>query len=114
MTVSKKVAIFAFRGEGPCFLHALLNAEDMRNRGLNAVVIMEGGSVKNIRAVAEGTFPVPVDKVKSLVDCACLGCSMLFKVDGLFQQVDIRLEGGMSNHVSITDYMDKGYEILIM
>jgi hypothetical protein len=114
MSESKKIAIFAFRGEGPCFLHALLNAEDMRNKGMDAVVIMEGGSVKNMRSIVDGTFPMPLKKVKSLVDCACLGCSMMFKVDGLFLNAGIRLEGGMNNHVSIADYMEKGYEILIM
>jgi hypothetical protein len=38
----------------------------------------------------------------------------MFKVDGLFQQVGIHLEGGMNNHVSIADYMEKDYLVITM
>jgi hypothetical protein len=111
---NNKVALFAFRGEGPCFLHAILNAEDMRKKDFSAIVIMEGGSVKLIKSILDGSFPVPLGRVKEVVDCACLGCSKMFKVDGLIDGAGIRLEGGMSNHVSIADYILSGYEIIIM
>ncbi len=111
---SNKIAIFAFRGEGPCFLHAILNAKDMRDKGFESVVIMEGGSVKLIKPILDGSFPVPLERVKQVVDCACLGCSKMFKVDGLIDDAGIRLEGGMSNHVSIADYILKGFKIIVM
>jgi len=55
---NNKYAIFAFRGEGPCFMHAILNAEDMRRKSFDAIVIMEGGSVKHISSIISGTFPI--------------------------------------------------------
>jgi hypothetical protein len=114
MTETKKYAIFAFRGEGPCFLHAILNAEDMRKKGFESIVIMEGGSVKFIKPILDGEFSVTLDRLKKVVDCACLGCSKMFKVDGLFDEAGIRLEGGMGNHVSIIDYIRNGFEIIII
>ena len=114
MSEIEKYAIFAFRGEGPCFLHAILNAEDMRAKGYEAVVIMEGGSVKFIKPILEGEFSVTLDRLKNVVDCACLGCSKMFNVDGLFNEAGIRLEGGMENHVSIADYIKNGFEIIII
>ena len=110
----KKIAIFAFRGEGPCFMHAILNAEDMRKKGFEAIVIMEGGSVKHISSIISGTFPISLDRIKDVVDCACLGCSQMFKVDQLIKSAGIRLDGGMSNHVSVADYIIKGYSIIVM
>ena len=114
MQFPSKIAIFAFRGEGPCFMHAILNAEDMRNKGLEAIVIMEGGSVKIIKSILDGNYSIPLDRVKATVDCACLGCSKMFKVDNLFVEAGIRLEAGMNNHVSIADYIKSGYEIIAM
>jgi hypothetical protein len=32
--MNKKVAIFAFNGEAMCFAHALLNAKDMKKKGV--------------------------------------------------------------------------------
>jgi hypothetical protein len=112
--ISNKYAIFAFRGEGPCFLHAVLNAEDMRSKGFDVLVVMEGGSVKLISKILSGTFPVSIDRIKDVVDCACLGCSQLFKVTHLFDTAGIRLVGEMNNHISIADYILKGYKIIVM
>lgn len=114
MQFPSKIAIFAFRGEGPCFMHAILNAEDMRKKDLEAIVVMEGGSVKIIRSIIDGDFPISIERIKAVVDCACLGCSKMFHVEDLFEKVSIRLEGSMNNHVSVADYLKAGYKIITM
>ena len=57
---------------------------------------------------------IPWEKSKQLIDCACLGCSKMFKVDQMIKDAGIRLEGDMKNHVSIGDYMNKGYQVIVM
>jgi len=111
---NKKYAIFAFRGEAPCVLHAVLNADDMRKKGYDAILILEGGSVKIAPKMINGDFPIPWDEINTFIDCACLGCSKMFKVDKIIQEAGIRLEGSMKNHVSIENYINKGYKIIII
>lgn len=114
MTADKKFAIIAFRGEKPCVLHAILNCEDMRNRGMDAILILEGGSVKFIKQMHNSEFSVPWDRIQSLIDCACLGCSKMFSVDQDARDAGIRLESGMSGHVSLAEYILKGYGIIVL
>ena len=114
MAENNKFAIVAFRGEKPCVLHALLNCEDMRAKGMDAWVVLEGGSVKFIKQMYNGEFSMPWDQIKPLIDCACLGCSKMFHVEDDAKAAGIRLEGGMSNHVSLAEYILKGYTIIVM
>ena len=109
-----KYAIIAFRGEKPCVYHSLLNCADMRNKGFESIVILEGGSVKFIEDMYNGEFKIPWKEIKPLIDCACLGCSVMFSVDDAARKAGIRLEGGMSEHVSLADYINKGYQIIVM
>jgi hypothetical protein len=114
MVEPKKIALFAFRGEAPCVLHSLLNAEDMRKRGWEAIVILEGGSVKVFDKILNDELGISWERAKPLIDCACLGCSKLFNVDKMIEAAGVRLEGSMSNHVSIAKYMESGYQVIVM
>ncbi len=40
-----KVALVAFQGEAMCFVHVLLNALDMQQRGITVKIIIEGMAV---------------------------------------------------------------------
>jgi hypothetical protein len=114
MKDGRKYAVFAFRGEAPCVLHAVLNVNDMQKKGFTAILILEGGSVKIAPKMINGEFPLPWEEIKEMIDCACLGCSKMFKVDEIIQNAGIRLDGSMNNHISIAEYMNKGYEIIII
>ena len=37
----KKVVIFAFKGNPLCFVHVLLNAKDMSEKGIEAKIVIE-------------------------------------------------------------------------
>ncbi len=43
-----KTAIFAFRGSSICFVHVLLNAIDLHDRGRAVKIILEGEEKKLI------------------------------------------------------------------
>lgn len=51
--MTRKVAIFAFNGEEMCFIHALMNAIDMKNRGYDVKLIIEGSATRLVKE-AEG------------------------------------------------------------
>ena len=47
----KKVALVAFTGGASCFSHVLLNALDMKERGYETLVIIEGAATAQIKPV---------------------------------------------------------------
>jgi hypothetical protein len=114
LVAMNKIALVAFRGEEPCVLHVLLNCEDMRANGMDALVILEGGSVKFIKDMYTNNFQLTWDQIEPLIDCACLGCSKMFHVEADALNAKIRLEGKMSGHVSLAEYINKGYSIIVM
>jgi hypothetical protein len=42
----KKFALFVFNGDPMCFIHVLLNALDMSEKGYEAKIIIEGAATK--------------------------------------------------------------------
>ena len=42
----KKIAIFAFEGNPICFVHVLLNAIDLHERGEEVKIVLEGEAIK--------------------------------------------------------------------
>ena len=47
--MEKKVAIFAFNGEPMCFVHALLNSLDMKEKGYDVKLVIEGSATKLVK-----------------------------------------------------------------
>jgi hypothetical protein len=44
----KKFALFVFNGDPMCFIHVLLNAIDMSEKGYEAKIVVEGAATKLI------------------------------------------------------------------
>ena len=49
----KKMALFVFNGDPMCFIHVLLNALDMNEKGYEAKIIVEGAATKLIPELAK-------------------------------------------------------------
>ena len=54
----KKFVIFAFRGDPMCFIHVMLNALDMKSKGYNIKIVLEGEAVKLVKELTESNNPV--------------------------------------------------------
>ena len=48
----KKIALFSFNGDPVCFIHVLLNALDMNEKGYELKLIIEGSAVKMVKELA--------------------------------------------------------------
>ncbi|MBC7187389.1 MAG: DsrE family protein [Calditrichaeota bacterium] len=113
----KKIALFAFTGETGCFAHVLLNALDMKERGYEVRVVVEGTATKQVKLLAEEGRPFANlyrrAKEAGLIDCVCQACAA---VSG---SLEAALEQGlaacdeMSGHPSIARYLQAGFEVLI-
>jgi hypothetical protein len=111
-----KNALFAFDGEMMCFVHVLLNALDMKDRGDDVVIIFEGSSTALISQLGKkenpfhGLYARAVDT--GLVVGACKACSAKLGVLDDVTAAGIPLLDDMSGHPSMAAFQDRGYNII--
>ncbi|MFZ2090003.1 MAG: hypothetical protein WAU47_15650, partial [Desulfobaccales bacterium] len=52
-----KFALFAFNGEAMCFIHVLLNGMDLRDKGHEVHIVIEGAACRLISELGETGHP---------------------------------------------------------
>ena len=112
----KKFALFVFNGDPMCFIHVLLNALDMKNKGHEARIILEGASVKLIPELNKSDNPLNKIWVKALdlnlVEGVCKACSNKLGTIEDAKKQRLKLLDGMSGHPAISEYREKDFEII--
>ena len=112
----KKVALFAFNGELMCFIHVLLNALDMDEKGYEAKIIFEGSATKLIKDLAKPGTPFSnlyfKAKEKGLFEGTCKACTAKMEALEEAKAENIALLGDMHGHPAIAEYMEKGFTVL--
>jgi hypothetical protein len=113
----KKVALFVFNGEPVCFVHVLLNALDMNEKGYDVKVIIEGAATKLINDLSEGrmSYAPLYEKVKAagLIDCVCQACSKMMGSTDAVKAENLPMCGEMMGHPGMARYIDAGFTLLI-
>ena len=111
-----KTVFFAFRGDPMCFIHVLLNALDMAEKGMEGKIVIEGDAVKLIPEMAQpGHFLNRLYRKvreKNLLIGACRACSTKLGVAAAIEEEGVELIGNMSGHPALSDYIWKGYTVL--
>ena len=112
----KKVVLVAFNGEPMCFVHVLLNALDMKEKGYDVKVVIEGSATKLVNELNDGAKPFGKMylevKAAGMIDCVCLACALkMGALEGAKAQ-GLSLRGEMKGHPSLAGYMEDGYEII--
>lgn len=112
----KKFALFVFNGDSMCFIHVLLNALDMKEKGFDSKIVIEGSATKLLPELAKSDNPLHQlwDKVKQagLVDGVCKACASKMGVLDAVKAQDLNLLHEMSGHPSMARYRDEGFEIV--
>jgi len=112
----KNIALFVFNGDPMCFIHVLLNAHDMSEKGINVQVVVEGAAVKLIPGLAKPENPLnkmwESAKSKGLIAGVCRACSSKLGTLKDAEAQALTLLDGMSGHPSMLSYMDEGYEVV--
>lgn len=111
-----KFALFVFNGDPLCFIHVLLNALDMKSKGNEVRIILEGASVKLVPELVKPGNPLNGLWKKcleaGLVEGACKACSnKLGTLDAVKEQA-LPLLDEMSGHPGMASYRERGYEII--
>ena len=112
----KKVVLFAFNGDFMCFIHVLLNALDMKERGYEVKVVIEGSATKLIPELAKKGNPMgPLfEKARSLdlIAGACKACSNKMGTLDAVESEGLALLDDMSGHPGMARYKEEGFEII--
>jgi hypothetical protein len=115
--MGEKRAALAFNGELMCFAHALLNSQDMKEKGYDIKLIIEGSATKQIKELSDSTKPFAnlYEKAKGsgLIDCVCQACSSANGSYESAKEQGLPICGEMSGHPSISRYREAGYEVLV-
>ena len=114
----KKVALFAFSGEPASFAHAMLTAMDMKDRGYDVKVVIEGDATKLLSLLRNETKPF-ADVYRrfrdsGLIDCVCRACATKNSVIPAIIEQNLKLADEMSGHPSMAAYMEQGYEVVTL
>lgn len=113
---TKKVALFAFRGELMCFVHVLLNGMEYRQKGYDAKIVIEGQAPLAIKEVCgkDNPFHELYERTKAsgLIDCVCMACASKMDCLEVIKEEGLRLNNEMSGHPSMVQYTDQGYEVI--
>ena len=113
----KKIALFAFNGEPMCFAHVLLNGFDLKEKGHDARIVIEGSATRLIKDLHEDSslpFAGMYEKAvtQGLVDAVCDACcSKMGSKESAISQ-GLKLVGEMKGHPSVSRYLDEGFEVM--
>ena len=114
--MSKKVALVAFNGELMCFVHVLLNALDMKQRGYDVKVIIEGAATKLLNQLPDEKVPFSNQynevREKGIIDCVCQACAVKMGSLDAVKAHELPLCNEMTGHPSLAKYIEQGYEII--
>jgi hypothetical protein len=114
--VSKRVVLVAFNGEPMCFVHVLLNALDMKSKGYEVKVVIEGSATRLTNELNDGGKPfgnLYLDvRGKGLIDCVCRACAgKMEALEGVEAQ-GLPVCDDMKGHPSLARYLEAGYEVV--
>ena len=112
-----KIALFAFNGEPMCFVHVLLNALDLKERGNEVGLIVEGSATKLVKDLGEDSshpFAGLYEKVKGagLIAGVCKACAAKMGSKESAEKQGLELLADMSGHPSVGAYLEKGFTVL--
>lgn len=111
-----KIALFVFNGDPMCFIHVLLNALDMDNKGYTAEVVIEGAATRLIPDLAKADNPLHVlwEKAKAadLIAGACKACAGKMGTLDAVKAEGLALLDDMNGHPSMSAYLEDGYKVI--
>ena len=113
----RNIALFAFNGDPMCFIHVLLNALDMKEKGDDVKIIFEGAATKLVPELVKKDHPLSSlyqkAKALNLIDGVCKACSNKMGTLEAVKTEGLKFLDEMTGHPSISRYRQEGFEIII-
>jgi hypothetical protein len=112
----QKVVLFAFNGELMCFVHVLLNALDMKEKGFDVKIVIEGSATKLISDLGvEGNLlngPFRKAQAEDMIDGVCKACATKMGTLEDAKALGLALLSDMWGHPGMAKYLKDGYEVI--
>lgn len=112
----KKAALFVFNGDPMCFIHVLLNALDLKEKGWESAVVIEGAATRLIADLAKADHPLhglwQKTRTAGLVDGVCRACSQKMGTADAARAQGLALLDDMNGHPGMAGYRERGYEVI--
>ena len=125
----KKFALFAFNGDPMCFIHVLINALDLREKGHDCVLVIEGSSVKLCSLLTDGagweefrndnprmykliSENFALVREAGIISCVCRACATQLGALDAVEAAGLPLCAELKGHPSMGRYIAEGFEIL--
>ena len=112
----KKFALFVFNGDPMCFVHVLLNAIDMAEKGYEAKIIIEGAATKLIPELDKKANPLHQlwkrARAEGLVEGVCKACSNKTETISEAKTQGLPLLEDVLGHPGMARFRDAGFEII--
>lgn len=114
--MSNKYVLFAFRNDSMCFIHVLLNALDIADKGMIVKVILESESVKLIPDLYndESSLSNLYNRIleKGLMEGVCKACSQKFGTYEISISKGLKILDDMANHAGMARFLKEGYQVI--
>ncbi|MFP4456880.1 MAG: DsrE family protein [Clostridia bacterium] len=110
----RKFAIFVYNGDQMCFMHAMLNVLNLSDKGYEATLIIEGEAVKLVEKMQKNNTLFKQLEENNLVYGVCKACSAKFGVLEYNEKSGLALLDDMEGHPSMSQFIEKEYEIISM
>jgi hypothetical protein len=112
----RKVVLYAFDGDSMCFIHVLLNALDMKAKGMDVKIVIEGSATKLIPDLAKQGNPMASlytqAKEQGLIHGVCKACSSKMGTLEAAKQERLELLDDMSGHPGMARYQEQGFDVI--
>lgn len=125
----RKFALFAFNGDPMCFIHVLLNALDLKEKGHEVALVVEGSATKLVKLLSGGPgleefaeknpamFRMLSEQFRKvqeagLINCVCQACAMQMGALYDAKKIGVPLCHDLNGHPSMSRYITDGYEII--
>ena len=99
-----------------CFIHVLLNALDMNEKGHEVKIVIEGSATKLIPELRQKGNPMYAlyqkTKGSGLIDGVCKACSNKMGTLEAAGAEGFKLLGDMNGHPGIAGYIEKGFKVI--
>jgi hypothetical protein len=99
-----------------CFVHVLLNALDLHQKGHEALIVFEGASVKLAPELNRESNPFHALFTRAvqagLIAGVCRACSAKLGVLAEVESTGLPLLDDMQGHPSMSRYIEEGFRII--
>jgi hypothetical protein len=111
-----KAALFVFNRDPMCFIHVLLNALDLDQKGGEARIVIEGAATGLIPELEKADHPLnklwQQVKSKGLVEGVCKACASKMDTLSAAQAIGLQPLDDMLGHPGMAGYRQKGFDII--